>query len=314
MKVLCGTDFSQSANDAAEVAASLAARLRHRLSLVYCLADWLVPPDYPVVHPLDDQARELLDDEVGRVCSKEQMVETKLLHGNVSHHLITESAQDTSMIVMGATGKGAFARSLIGSVAEHVAESASVPTWVVRNAQPLLNWLLNNKPLKVLCAIDAGESEAAIPQAVADLLLVGPLEVECAYFMHVGAYQLEATDWRTVHPALLVPDEAEIGVIQSRMKQAFNQTAGFGPIAVHVRQAIGNPAYDFITIADNVKADLVVVGSHHKHGLQRLLHPSFSRRVLAHSTTNVLCVSLLPAKDAGPHRTGSDSAAMVGRV
>jgi nucleotide-binding universal stress UspA family protein len=296
MKVLCGTDFSQSANDAAEVAAYLAAKLNQRLSLVHCIADWLVPPEYPVVHPLNDEARQLLDEEVARICAREQPVETKLFHGNAAQHLISEAAEDTSMIVLGATGKGTLTRALVGSVAEHVAESASAPTLVVRNAQPLLNWLLNSKPLKVICATDAGEPEDITPKAMAKLLLLGPLELECAYFLPAGPYQLEATGWSTVYSELPVLDEAEIRAMESKVRQRFHQAAGFGSIAVHVRQSIGNPAYDLVTLSDQVKADLVVVGSHHKQRLQRLMHPSFSRRVLAHSQTNVLCVSLLPAE------------------
>lgn len=307
MKVLCGTDFSPSANDAAEVAAYMAAKLNQRLSLVHCIADWLIPPDYPVTHPLDDEARELLDDEVGRICAKGQPVETKLFHGSAGKHLIAEAAEDVSLLVLGATGKGALARTLVGSVAEHVAEAASAPTLVVRNAQPLLNWLLNNTPLKVLCATDAGEPEGITPRAVANLLLLNPLELECAYFTQAGPYQLDTTGWSTVYPMLTGPDDEEIRAIESKVRQKFYQIAGFGPIAVHVRQSIGNPAYDFVTLADNVKADLIVVGSHHKHGLHRLMHPSFSRRVLAHSQTNVLCVSLLP--DHHPPKAQSDSGA-----
>ena len=311
MKILCGTDFSESANDAAEVAACLAAKWHQLLSLVHCNTDWLSPPDYPLNHPLDNQSRDMLEDEAERICGGGQPIQTKVLHGNASGHLLAEAGTDTSMIVLGAAGKGAYATSILGSVAEHVAESAGAPTLVVRNAQPLLNWLMNNKPLKVLCATDARESEDAILKELAKLLFLGPLEVECAYFMPAGPYELEVTDWRRVSSTLPVPDDEEIRAIQSKIRQRFQQAADFGPIAVHVRQSMRNPAYELVTLAESIQAELIVVGSHHKHGLHRLMHPSFSRRVLAHTATNVLCVSLSGAEKLQPPPRTSEAPAVV---
>ena len=43
-------------------------------------------------------------------------------------------------------------------------------------------------------------------------------------------------------------------------------------------------------MAHEEQADLIVVGSHQRHGLSRLAHPSVSRAVLHHAPMNVACV------------------------
>jgi nucleotide-binding universal stress UspA family protein len=295
MKILCATDFSEPAKEAAEVAAYMAAKLKVPLTLIHCIADWLAPADYPVSRPLNLQAEDLLNAEADRICASGQRVEIKVLHGNASHHITALGNTDTAMVVMGATGKGTVGRLLVGSVAEHVAETVTAPTLVVRNADPLLNWVLNGKPLKVLCASDVAESESALTRAISNLLLLGPLSLECAYIVQTDALLRSASEWLMEQPTLAKPTSEEVEAMRVRIKQRFQQAIGFEPQAVHVRQIQENPAYVLVSLAREQKADLIIVGSHHKHGLQRVKHPSFSRRVLAHAQNNMLCIHLRTA-------------------
>ncbi|HSI64943.1 MAG TPA: universal stress protein [Candidatus Saccharimonadia bacterium] len=293
MKVLCGTDFSESAKEAAEVAAYAAARLKAPLTLVHCIADWLAPMDAPAPCHLEAQAQDLLNAEADRICAPGQRVELKLFHGSASHHLTAAAANsDTGLVVMGATGKGTVGRLLVGSVAEHVAETVSAPVLVIRKAEPLRKWLVHGVPLKVLCASDISESEEALRMAITELVLLGPIHLECAHVVETDAILLQSSAWALEQPEFAIPTQDELNVIQSQVKQRFSEAVGVSPSAVHVRQAIGNPAYDLVTLAHEEQADLILVGSHHKHGLQRVKHPSFSRRVLAHADTNILCVHL----------------------
>ncbi|RBP46452.1 nucleotide-binding universal stress UspA family protein [Roseimicrobium gellanilyticum] len=292
MKVLCGTDFSEPAKDAAEVASYVAAKLKHPLKLVHCVADWLAPAEYPVVESLHSHGQNLLDAEADRICAPGQRVETTVMHGSAGHHLIEEGDDDTALVVMGATGKGITERLLVGSVAEHVAESVITPTLVVRHAEPLLQWLQNGKALKVLCASDVSESEDALPRAIEKLLLLGPIDLECAHFVQMNAKMVQSGEWMVGDSDFTTPANKETTAVQEKVKKRFDEAIGVVPRAVHVLPSWGNPAYDLVAVAQRAKADLIVVGSHHRHGLQRLKHPSFSRRVLAHGHTNVLCVYL----------------------
>ena len=292
MKVLCGTDFSEPAKAAAEVAAYAATRLNVPLSLVHCIADWLAPSDCPAPCHLEAQARDMLNAEADRICAPGQRVELKVFHGSACQHITAAGNAGVALVVMGATGKSAASRLLVGSVAEHVAETVSAPTLVVRNAEPLLEWLIRGRPLKVLCASDISESEEALSMAITKLVLLGPVDLECAHLVQTNAFLLQSSAWALENPDLAIATQEEIIAIQNKVKQRFRNAVGVGPRTVHVHQALGNPAYDLVTIAKEQQADLILVGSHHKHGLQRLKNPSFSRRVLAHAHTNVLCVHL----------------------
>ena len=59
---------------------------------------------------------------------------------------------------------------------------------------------------------------------------------------------------------------------------------------VRVTPSWGAPDYNLIQMAHEEQADLIVVGSHQRHGLSRLAHPSVSRAVLHHAPMNVACV------------------------
>lgn len=62
-------------------------------------------------------------------------------------------------------------------------------------------------------------------------------------------------------------------------------------ITVHPVYLPGHPAAEgIVTTAKNLKADLIVMGSHGRRGLGRLLLGSQAAEVLAHSTTPVLIV------------------------
>lgn len=292
MKVLCGTDFSKPARAAAEVAAYLAANLALPLRLVHCVADWLAPVDFPACDVLHVTGQELLDAEADRICAPGQCVETRVLHGDAGHHLVVEGNHDTAMVVIGSSGKGLATRLLTGSVADHVAETVGAPTLVVRHEEPLLQWLQNGRTLKVLCASEISESGQALTSAVAGLLLLGPLDLECAHLVQAATAQTADAECAGAARQLFAPSSAETAAIQDCIKSQFHESIGLEPCVVHVRSSLGNPAYDLVSLSLEMKADLIVVGSHHKHGLQRLRHPSFSRRVLAHARTNVLCVYL----------------------
>lgn len=288
MQILCPTDFSRPAAAAADVAVAIAAKRQAALKLVYCAADWVAAAELPLTDPADLAAPQQLDDEARRLGSSGVAVSTAILRGSSSREITNAARDDAGMIVMGSTGKGAAERWLVGSVAERVAESAPVPTLVVRRAEPLLAWLLQGRPLRILCGVDfTGAADAAVA-VVKQLIQLGPVEVEAAYVPRAEDVGKE--------PAPEEPDTVpeEIVSLERDVWERLHDALGDMPIEVHVRSAFGSPAFEFVRVADERKADLVVVGTHQRHGLSRLAAPSFSRGVLHHAASNVLCVPQNP--------------------
>ncbi|MFZ2282041.1 MAG: universal stress protein [Prosthecobacter sp.] len=283
MQILCATDFSPSAMAAADVAAALAKKLHIPVRLVHAAQEYIVMGDLPVVVPDDRLIREELKQEAERLRATGIQVTEELRHGSASYEIIDAAAeQSTQLIVLSSVGRSLAGRLLIGSVAEHVAETSSVPTLVVRQGELLLDWLKGDAALRLLCGVDFTASADAAIRAVQTLISMGQVEVEAAY----------------VHPTAdpIVGNEPQ-DTCQRDVWERLHGILGDIPVKVHVREGAGQHAAEFLKTADEHKSGLLVVGTHQRHGLARLKGRSFSRNVLAHAVTNVLCV---PAVVAAP--------------
>lgn len=284
MNLLCPTDFSEAATEAANVASALAVKRGLPLKLVYCAANQFVGAEIPVVCAEDRSAPVELEGEARRLSASGADVSASMLVGVEHDEIVRAARPDAEMIVMGATTRGGADRWLMGSVAERVAESAPMPTLVVRTASALLAWLREGRPLRVLCAVDFSVSADAAVAAVGQLMRAGPVELEVA---HIS----DAED---------LLDDASPGKGASKLRESLQrdvweriqQVLDVPTVKVHIQGSSGNPATELARLADDLGADLVVVGTHQRRGLKRLTSASFSRRVLKLAHTNVLCVPL----------------------
>jgi nucleotide-binding universal stress UspA family protein len=66
------------------------------------------------------------------------------------------------------------------------------------------------------------------------------------------------------------------------------KTAGSRPVKTIVAQ--GNPAEEILETAKKLKADLIVTGSHGRHGAQKFLLGSVSSKIVDHAPCTVLVV------------------------
>jgi nucleotide-binding universal stress UspA family protein len=290
MQILCATDFSEPASRAGDVAAAVARAFRVPLRLVHCASDWplFAEPMLMLNDSLSTAWKEQLEKEAMRLSAPGVEVVTEFRRGEASHELIAAaSEQPVKMIVTGATGTGLAERWLLGRVAERVAESATVPVLVVRKSGPLLAWLSGEKPLRVLCGVNLQHSNSAPLLMIRELGGLANLEVE-ALHLH--------DDKRGLLGSLLpghghagetgsAAESEELCAVRDRMKDVLGQV----PARVHPARTSRHPDHDMAHLADEIEAGLIVVGTHQRHGWQRLTH-SFSRGVLAHAAASVLCV------------------------
>lgn len=283
MQILCATDFSKAAIAATDIAAALAKKLQFPLRLVHCAQDYIVMGDLPVVIPDDQPFQDQLKREAERLRGTGIEVVDELRHGSPSAEIINAATgQPTKLIVLGSVGKGMAERWLLGSVAERVAEGAPVPTLVVRQPHLLMDWLSGTVALPLLCGVDFTASADAAIAMLQTLVSLGPVEIEAAYV-------------RPDECTCMTKDQQAIR--QRDVWERLHAILGNIPVKMHVRDVVGLPATEFLITADEQVSGLLVVGTHQRHGWQRLQAPSFSRYVLAHALTNVLCV---PATTAAP--------------
>lgn len=276
MQILCATDFSKPAQAAVDVAARLAFRTRHPLRLLHCGQDLIVMSELPVLDPDDREISAQLKREADRLRATGIEVVEEFRRGNAGYEIVRAASDEpTWMIVLGTTGKGRAERWLIGSVAERVAESAPVPTLMVRQPANLMAWLDEGEELGMLCGIDfSGSSDAAVTVSKA-LTALGGVRIEAAH-VQTGEYQrLEGGDY---------------SALQRDIWERLHELLGEVSANVHVCPSSDHPAIEFLNKGVEIGAGLIVVGSHQRHGLGRLRGASFSRAVVGHASTNVLCV------------------------
>lgn len=294
MPILTPTDFSEASQQAADVAAGLAAKRGTVLWLVHSLSPWIGASEAPVVATIDELAHRQLEAEATRLRGAGAAVEVSVRHGSTEAEVAASIIERGADLIVLGSGDPAAGHHLAGSVAERVAEGVPVPTLVVRRAAPLHAWLAGEKPLRVLCAVDFSLSSDAALGTLKSMAELGPLEVEAVHLAQPG-------EVKTSEGGVLKGEEKT--AVQRDVWQRLHTHLGDGRAIVHVRPDDGHGPEAMARLAADRGADLLVVGTRQIHGLKRLLAPSFSRGVLTHTSANVLCVPATagpPEPDSAP--------------
>jgi len=285
--IVCGTDFSTQAAEAANVAAAIAMRLGTRLLLVHGVDE---RGDVPALYwpSLAPALLPQLKSEATRLRCLGATVEEQLGEG-VPEGGVSACAEraDARLIVVGASGHGALGHLMLGSVSERIAESAWVPTLVLRQSERVLDWARGGKPLRVFVGADfTSQSDVALAWA-AQLRDVGPCEYTVGY---VDRFAEERSE-QALHAPLDTPRVPEM---QEMLKHDLREkVAGYLPqheTRIRVLPTSGHVEVHLLEMAAEAGAHLIVVGTHQWRGLSRLRHPSVSRRLLHAAHTNVACV------------------------
>lgn len=283
--IVCGTDFSENAQRAANVATALAKRLGVPLRLVHASA---IPRSPLTDEHLRAEAQRLHD------CGADLTAE--VIEGDADQVLVQVAQQHTArLLVVSSLGLRAPARWLIGSVAERAAESSPVPTLVVRDAAPFEAWARGERALKVFVGADFTASSDAALRWVAELRQLGPIEVVAGYadWPAEEAVRLGVTG----RLALLENPPPVQRVLERDLREKVTRVLGGENMQVRVVANWGRADMPLVEMAIEAQADLVVVGTHQWHGLSRLWHGSISRGILHHAPMSVACV---PTPAAAP--------------
>lgn len=284
MTILCGTDFSPNAADAAVAGAALARRFNDTLELVHATlppAEEGVSPE--VWLPVEGALRQQLDKAATPLRDHGVKVQTRMELGSPTEVLRRLAKPgSTRMIVVSSVGRVALMRVLLGSTADRIAESAPVPTLVVRNAMPFREWMEGRRALRILVAVDLSESSDAALGLTRELAAAGPCEIQAG---HV-AQEAESFWWPS--SASTAPVSRSHSEEELREKIAAQLSPHRFDLAV---TPAGQTASEgLIELGKKFRADLIITGAHQHRGLGRLWHHSTSRSLLADAPASVLVV------------------------
>lgn len=276
--IICGTDFSEPARIAADAAVALAMRFGAQLRLVHASGIETVSP-----------AQEHLQTEAQRLHDAGANLTAEVVEGAADEVLVHSAKQHHArLIVVSSLGRRAPSRWLIGSVAERTAESAPVPTLVVRDAAPFQAWARGDRALKVFVGTDFTASAEAALRWVAALRTFGPCEVTAAY----ADWTPEEASRLGVHGAMgLVGNPLSVQrILEQDVKAKVAAVLGEEDVRVVVEGGWGRTDAQLIGMAAEAQADIIVVGTHQRHGLSRLGEVSVSRGLLHRAPMSVVCV------------------------
>ena len=287
---MCGTDFSATATEAVEIAAAIARRLETRLVLVHVdqLHRSLISSPL-LLEAAILQRRGELDHEAYRLRDVGTNVEEKFLSGSASDQLVTAATEAKGrLIVIGAVGHGLARRLLVGSVAERTAETSPIPTLVVRPGGRLASWIRGEHALKILVGYDFSAASDAALDWVNHLREIGKFQATVLY-----------SNWPPDEARRLgyegpLPLAANPKKIQQNLERDLEKRiATLLPkqeVTAIVEPGWGSPEGYLFQMASRKRVDLIVVGTHRRHGLGRVLLGSVSRAVLHHSKVTVAVV------------------------
>jgi len=285
--IVCGTDFTAQAASAATVAAGLAMALRHPLLLVHAR-----PAGARQVREGAGDvkgATSALRHEAARLRALGAAVTTELHRGHADE-VLTARARETRavLIVVGALGTRAPTQRFLGSIAERTAEMAPVPTLIVRQGAALEQWLRGKRALRVFLGFDFTVTAEAAADWVREIRTVGPCEVT------VGHLNWPPEDERRFGVLDRPPASGNSPRLQELLTRQVGDrvqaTFGEEQVEVRVEQHPGRADLALVAMAVEARSDLVVVGTHQRHGLARLWSGSVSRGVLSEAPVAVAVV------------------------
>jgi nucleotide-binding universal stress UspA family protein len=300
--IVCGTDFSATATEAINIAAAMARRLASRLVLVH--ADQFyrssLVSDPTVVETAISERRGELNSEAQRLRDLGTQVEEKSLFGSAFDELVaTATKSKARFIVVGAIGRGLARRLLLGSIAERTAETSPVPTLVVRPKSRLATWIDGKHALKVLVGYDFSAASDAALGWIKELGKIGKLETTVIY-TNWPPDEARRLGYEGPLPLAVNPKEIQKN-LEGDLKKRIAKFLPKQKVTAIVEPGWGTPEGYLFQMASRRNTDLIIVGTHQRRGLGRVLLGSVSRAVLHHAKVSVAVVP--PAKTATLRKT-----------
>ena len=291
--IVAGVDGSPESFRAASLAWRIARAADARCVLVYAVPEvWAPGGMAPLVNSADifdrlvSDLREQLAREVGAEVPeavRQALVARAGRPGVVLDEIVRE--QGASLVVVGGRHHGALARGLGGSTAHHLVRTSSAPVLVVAAA--------GRAPQRILVATDlfgAAGPTLSIAGRYADLL---DAQIRAVHVVEPAKYPM------------VVPLSLDEGEFEARSREEFERLVESELSRVLPDDRVirrGRPDEEIAEEVASWRADLVVVGSHGKGWIDRLLIGSTTERLLNRLPTSLLVVPISKPAVKSPAR------------
>jgi nucleotide-binding universal stress UspA family protein len=284
-KILCPVDFSPGCQQAIRLAVRLASEADTELVLVHV---WHLPaityseePPFPldtIRLMINDQERGLAAAALEASRLGARRVTTKFLNG-VPWDQIVESLRDDAeleLVVMGTHGRTGFERILLGSVTERVMRHAPCPVLAVPAGGEV------SERRHVLCPVDFSDGARGAVALAAELAAPGG---EGITLFHAIELPITYSGSPPMEGFREDYDRKSARLLEDWARELRTKVS----VPVTIRSKIGSPGARTLALLDEDPTfDLVVMGSHGRTGLRRMLLGSVAEKVVRHASCPVL--------------------------
>jgi nucleotide-binding universal stress UspA family protein len=283
-KILLSTDGSEYSEGAIREAIKLAKKCSSRLSVISVIEtnpelETLAPQ---VVEKAERAAREHLEAVKARARKEGVDCEIVVHEGEDSYKYIVDEAvkSKSTMIVMGRRGRTGLTRLMMGSVTARVIGYAPCTVLVVPKAAQF-------ECRNILIATDGSKyGDAAAAEAIS-------MAKQCGSRLTV----LSVVPSESISPMDIVASQMQRELIAEQELQAAERNVKKVKDAAE-KEGVkadglvlgGKPSEAIIQAAKEKNADLIVLGSHGRTGVEKLLMGSVAERVIVLSSSAVLVV------------------------
>jgi nucleotide-binding universal stress UspA family protein len=270
MSIVCGVDFSPLSLEAVTAAAAIAGRARQPLWLVSVLdaeATRDLGPDSK--EKLEQGVLERLRDQAHRVKALAPASEVSVRFGPAAQELkLFAEEKNASLLVVASVGHSQKPLVRLGGTSERAVIGAVPPVLVVRDAVPFEKWATGQRPLRVVVGADDGAATDSAVRWVNALRSWGPVDLVIAHVYYADEAHLRYGLKRSLSYTERNPELEAL--IERDLTRRFPHVPGSGETFHRARLGIGRLADHLIELAVEEHADLLVVGTHGKHGVMRL--------------------------------------------
>jgi nucleotide-binding universal stress UspA family protein len=297
--ILIPIDSQPLSQHTAKMGLEVARRFAARVTMVHLLEVhpmFALQTEFAASGVVLAEAQKLLEPWVALAEQQGIKLETKILEdetGNVAASITTAAEDfDCDLILMGTQGREGFDRLLVGSVAERVARTANQPVMLLRGTaevikvNPISSLLvsIDGSPEGQVALRTAGELAAQLGIGLHVLHVVPDMPLPMSDGLGFGTLLYQPEPWLEAlnNQSRAIIEKAK-ATLESILKPEHLETSMVQQNGQRIAQVI-------LKFATEHGSSLIVLGTHGRSGIDRLLLGSIADGVIHHADVPVLLV------------------------
>lgn len=210
-----------------------------------------------------------------------------LVRGKPSQEIIAfAKKRNVDFIVMGKRGHGLLEKMVVGSKTARVLRGSHVPVLAAKRDKPFDGGTIN----RILVPVDLSEEAESAFMYALDLAELTGAEVTAVYALRLDMY---AQDIPAGALDIVIKESySELAKTASRFSKKYEESRGVKlskPVATDVVHGI-SPAISISQYAKENDADLIVINTHGRTGIERFVLGSVTERLIPESPCSVIAL------------------------